>query len=196
MRLQGLKVLWLAIMPLTHGCVTAVESDVHAADAPNEDVEYEPALQAATVSRNLYKDFEARYAVAATYLSPAFRNAFTKRLTRVYKKDQVQFEEAKTKAGFFVSVQMPGEGYTDLENPQHWTVQMETKSGSIRPILVKKLLDKERWRAFFPAVSQWSADYLVIFDAPSVDANSPELVAKTSVSLSLANADGQVVLAW
>jgi hypothetical protein len=183
------------------GCVTSAESDVAVQDAPLEDGEYGPALAKATQTRTIFKDWETRYTVTATYLSPAFRAAFSRRLGRVYKKDMPEFEEAGNKAGFFVSIQSPTDERTDLTNPTHWTVLMQSKGGAgpgqgLKPVLVKKLNDKERWRAFFATVTPWTSEYLVVFDAPSVDANSPELVEKTGISLLFANADAQVNLSW
>jgi hypothetical protein len=178
------------------GCVKSLESDVDLTPPPKDDGEYAAALAKATQARKVFKDFETRYEVSATYLSPEFRGAFTRRLERVYKKGQGEFEEAAAKAGFFVVLHAPENDRTDLTNPHHWTVQLATKDGPQQPILVKKLNDKERWRAFFPAVTQWTSEYLVVFDTPAVDANSPQLVEKTGVELTFANADAKVNLAW
>ena len=188
--------LLAALTVLATGCVTAMESDVHPATTPNEDHAYTKALTAATRQRTVYKDFETRYTVAATHLGPNFRSAFAARLARVYKMERTQFDEARTKVGFFVSLHMPGDGATDLENPQHWTVTLTSVGTSIRPTLVKKLTDKERWRAFFPAVNPWSVEYLLLFDAPAATAKSADLMAQPGLALSFANADGQVELVW
>lgn len=192
-RLALLLLLLLALLP---GCVTSVEPDVSVAMAPSEDPEYSAAFAQATKARVVFKDFETRYQLSATYLSPAFRAAFARRYTRVYKKDMVEFVEATQKAGFFVIIQSPTDDRTDLTNPQHWTLVMNTKDGPMKPILVKKLNDKERWRAFFDSVTKWTTEYLVVFDAPAVNANSPDLVEKTGINLMFANADAEVNLTW
>ena len=181
------------------GCVTATETDVTTQPAPAEDPDYGPVLAKSTQARTIFKDFETRYMVSATYLSPEFRAAFARRLAKVYLQDRsAMFEEANAKAGFFVSIETPSdiEDKGDLSNPQHWTVLLGDKQQPIKPILVKRLNDKERWRAFFPAVSPWTYDYLVVFDAPSVDPHSAELVEKTGVTLTFANADAKVELSW
>jgi hypothetical protein len=178
------------------GCVYSVEDDVDLTPTPDDDREYAAALAKSTQQRTVFKDFETRYTVTATYLSPEFRNAFTKRLERVYRKGEVYFAEADQKAGFFVSIHSPDADRTDLTNPQHWTVLLDSKDGPLKPILVKRINDKERWRAFFDSVTTWTTEYLVVFDAPAVNANSPELVAKTAIALTFANADAQVNLVW
>jgi hypothetical protein len=186
----------LALLALS-GCVTSTESGVSVTPAPDEDDQYASVLEAATRSKSVFKDFEARYYVTATYLSPEFRNAFQKRLERVYKLGQVEFNKATGKAGFFVAINSPNLDALDLTDPQHWTILLSTPEGPIKPVLIEALHDKERWRAFFPkAITDWTTDYLVVFDAPSVNPNSPALVAKTPVSLTLANADAQVTLSW
>jgi len=187
----------LSLIPtLLLGCISNVESDVDVTPAPSEDGVYYDALDKATEERTVFKDFETRYRVTATYLSPEFRGAFAKRMESVYKRSDVLFEEADAKAGFFVSVHAPNEERTDLANPQHWSIFLASNEGPIRPVLVKRLSDKERWRAFFDSVTEWTTEYLIVFDVPSVNTNSPELVAKTAMNLTFANADAQVNLTW
>lgn len=198
MRTQTL-ILALALAPLfsLSACVHSVESGVSVTPAPEEDDQYADALDHATRTKSVYKDFEARFFVTATYLSPEFRVAFQKRLERVYKLGQFEFDKASGKAGFFVALNSPNLDALDLTDPQHWTILLQTPEGGIKPVLIEKLQDKERWRAFFPkAITDWTTDYLVVFDAPSVNPNSPALVEKTPVSLLFANADAQVTLAW
>jgi hypothetical protein len=180
-------------------CIYSVEDDVKVTPAPAEDSEYGTALKKATKSRTVFKEFETRYQVTATYLSPNFRQAFAKRLERVYIKSELNLSEANEKAGFFISIHSPEDDRVDLTNPHHWTVALENSSqpkNIIKPILIKKLNDKERWRAYFDTVTEWTSEYLVVFDLPSTDTNTSQLLDKNTLTLMLANADGQVVLSW
>lgn len=177
-------------------CVHSIESDIDVADSPEDDTPYAAIFEKSTRSRAVFKDFENRYQIVTTYLSPEFRSAFTERLTRVYKTGAGEFEEANAKAGFFVSLNAPFDERTDLANQHHWSVLLKTGDGLIKPVLVKKLTDKERWRAFFSSVNSWTHDYLIVFDAPAVNPGSPELVEKTTINIIFANADGQVSLTW
>jgi hypothetical protein len=176
------------------GCIETRAEGVKVAEAPDEDAAWANALADATKSQVIFKDFETRYEVTATYLSPSFRGAFADRLTRVYKQGQGQFDEAGSKAGFFVSVHAPDSERTDLSNQAHWTILMNGKDGSLKPELIKKLDDKERWRAFFPTVTSWTTEYLIVFDTPATATSG--LVDKVPVSLLIANADAQVTLSW
>ena len=189
--------VFAAAAGLPAGCVSSMESDVSITTSPKEDDEYAAALAKATQKRSVFKDFEARYFVSATILSPEFRTAFQKRLERVYKLGQVQFEKAAGKAGFFVQINAPEMDRVELNNPHHWTILLDTPEGPVKPVLIERLDDKERWRAFFPeGVTDWTSDYLVVFDVPAVNPNSPALVEKPQVSLTFANADAQVRLTW
>jgi hypothetical protein len=187
--------LLLLVTSLT-ACVYSKESDVKITEPPSEDKTFDQALSKASKTRSVFSDFETKFILTAVYISPEFRSAFANRLEKVYKKSDVELGEIGPKAGFVVSLQVFDDTRADLTNPQHWTVVLNTKDGPIRPLLIKPLTDKERWRAFFPSVTQWSHDFLVVFDVPGVDANAPKLVDKTPVSVTFANADAHVDLTW
>ena len=188
----GLSFLWVS-------CIYSVEDDVKVTPAPSEDADYSVALHKATKSRTVFKEFETRYQVTATYLSPEFRAAFAKRIEKVYIKSDINLSEATEKAGFFISIHSPIDDRVDLTNPHHWTVVLENssqKQSSVKPILIKKLSDKERWRAYFDGVTEWTSEYLVVFDLPSMNTSNSQLVDKIAITLTLANADAQVSLSW
>lgn len=188
---------FLVLTALTAGCVSSIEEDIRITPAPKEDQPYYEVLEKATKSRTIFKDFENRYQLSATYLSPEFRAAFAQRLERVYKNAPMQFEEASARAGFFVSIDAPDDERIDLSNPHHWSIFLGGAGNApMKPLLVKRLDDKERWRAFFDNVTDWTTEYLIVFDAPSVNANAKDLVAKTPINLMFANADAQVSLNW
>lgn len=177
-------------------CVHSKEADVTITESPTEDQAFDKALEKAAKTRSVFSDFETRFILTAVYISPEFRAAFSKRLEKVYKKSDVELGEIGSKAGFVVTIQVFDDTRADLTNPQHWTVLLNGEDGPIRPILIKPLADKERWRAFFPSINQWSHDFLVVFDTPGIDANTPKLVEKSPVSVTFANADAQVALSW
>ena len=180
------------------GCLSSIEPDVDLTPSLTEDTTYYEVLTKSTIKRTVFKNFETRAIVSATYLSPEFRAAFSERLERVFKRGDLHFDEAKDKAAFFVSVEVPGLDMerADITNPYHWSVMLNGDQGPIKPILIKRIVDKERWRAFFVNVNNWSSEYLVIFDVPAVNANSPKMVVKTPVRLTIANADAQLNLSW
>jgi hypothetical protein len=194
MLLSTPKLSFLVLLLLSiSGCVTG---NVNVHESPSEDSEYYEILEDSTKDETVYKNFETRFTVKATYLSPKFRTAFSKRLEKVFMQGSLKFDHERTKAGFFISIYSPDSDRMDLHNDQHWTVLLGSDQGDLKPVLIKKLNDKERWRAFFDGISHWTTEYLVVFDAPNVTPNSPDLVEKTSIKLTFANADGKVKLTW
>jgi enoyl ACP reductase len=77
-------------------------------------------------------------------LYPEFRAAFSERLERVNKRGDLHLDEAKYKAAFFVSVEVPGLDMerADLTNPYHWSVMLNGDQGPIKPILIKRIIDR------------------------------------------------------
>ncbi len=193
------QILLTVICFAATSCIYSVEDDIKVTPAPSEDLDFAKALSNSTQSRTVFKEFETRYQVTATYLSPEFRAAFAKRIEKVYKKSDLNLSEAAEKAGFFVSIHSPEDDRVDLTNPHHWTVGVEDPTNSkalFKPILIKRLNDKERWRAYFESVTDWTVEYLVIFDIPSTNVNTSKLLNKKNIVLTFANADAQVSLMW
>ncbi|MBM4251560.1 MAG: hypothetical protein FJ146_06280 [Deltaproteobacteria bacterium] len=193
------RALTLVVSLLTlPACLSSVESDVTITPSVKDDAVYQDALKKSTRERTIYKDFETVAIVHATYLSPEFRAAFADRLNRVFKRGEVQFDEAKDRAAFFVSVEVPGIWFdrNDLADTHLWSVMMETEQGPVKPVVIKRIRDKERWRPFFSHLTEWSGEFLVIFDTPSINANSDQMVVKTPVKLMIANAEAQLNLVW
>ena len=84
----------------------------------------------------------------------------------------------------------------DLTNTNHWTLLFESKEGVVKPILVKRINDKIRWRNFFETMTPWTTDYLVVFDRTAVNPNAENLVEKPMTRLTLANGLSHVQLNW
>jgi hypothetical protein len=161
-----------------------------------EDTEYAKVYGESTVSGEIYKDFESRFRVTATYLSPKFRTAFSNRLKELFTQDHPGLDEAGQKAGFFISIQSPDDNSIDLNDPHLWSIFLDLGEGRTNPSLVKRVYQKERWTPFFKDISHWSREYLIVFDAAAVTPNSPDMVQKASVALTFANSDAKVRLNW
>jgi hypothetical protein len=187
---------FLTLAVSSTACVTSADREVSLNSDPREDRAYRKVVQRAMQSADVIKNFETRVKIQATYLSPEFRAAFTKRLAEVFQQTQPSFEEAEAKAGFFVSIFSPIEGTIDLANPYHWNIFMKTKDGQLKPAIIKKVNDKVRWGPFFEQINPWTTEYLIVFDTAPVNPNAPELVEKIPVELVMANADAQVTLSW
>jgi hypothetical protein len=187
----------LTVLILTSSCVTSLDKGAKANEAPEDDGDYYPSLVQATRRADVIKDFEMIYRVNATYLSNEFRSSLNKRLDRLYFQNATgSFEEAASKAGFFVTIFSPDSRSIEITNSDHWSIFLETKDGKFKPSLVKRINDKLRWRHFFDSINFWSVEYLIVFDTASVNPATKSLVEKPITKLSLASGAGNVQLVW
>ena len=92
----------LLFISLNISCVTSTESDINLNKAATDDESYSVALEKWTKNRTVINNFETRFRLTATYLSPEFRGAFAKRFKEIYLNDDMKLSEADKKAGFFV----------------------------------------------------------------------------------------------
>ncbi len=189
--------LTLSLLSMVSSCVTSVDSGVDVADRLFEDKDYYPKYKAATRGGDVIVKFDMQYRIHATYLSPEFRSSLVKRVEKLYLQDAGgAFQEASSKAGFIVTVYGLDRDSVDLTNTNHWTLLFESKEGVVKPILVKRINDKIRWRNFFETMTPWTTDYLLVFDRTAVNPNAENLVEKPMTRLTLANGLSHVQLNW
>lgn len=199
--------------PGCHHAETPVEVVLHG--DISDDEPYSRALSTATREASVYGDFETKVLIKATFLSPEFRNAFNIRYEKMMHENQFSLSAADRKAGFFISVFTPDGGGLDLNNRKLWALSLKTLSGQqYHPSMVQKLTNKKRWISFFPWLTKWSEEYLVLFDTEhaaadaAADAPDPEpsssdaedasseVSAPWEIELSLANSDARISLRW
>jgi hypothetical protein len=178
-------------------CVNSLDKGIKATDPIDADSEYYDKYMSATRGGDLILKFDVKYRVHATYLSPEFRTALLNRVKNLYLEDAGgSFQEASSKAGFIVTAYGLERETVDLTNPSHWTLLFESKDGPVKPVLVKKISDKIRWRNFFETMSPWTSDYLVVFDRASINPGAENLVEKPMTRLVLATGEGKIQLDW
>lgn len=191
--------LCVAFIPLlAAGCVTgsAAKTKVEMLPTIEQDDDYENALRKASRSTSVTRDFETKYTLEATYLSPDFRSAFARRAERFTKNKMHFLEESSGKSAFFVTLFSPDSRVDDLADQDHWTIQLTSAEKPLRPAFVRRLADKDRWKNFFPGVNRWSAEYMVVFDTPSRSTDSPEMAAGNQMQVQFTNPDADVTMTW
>lgn len=195
LKIPALTFLIMFSVLATGGCVQTISKDVDLNDGPQDDSGYIKAYDLVSRDVKVVDNFETKFHLTATYLSPDFRAAFARRFEKLFDAPQPFLEEATNKAGFFVTIFSPDRDGYDLTNDQLWTIQLKTAERAHKPVLIKKLDKKHRWTPFFPAVHSWSEEFLILFDTPSVSLDE-KLVNKNNLSLHFANADAKVQLKW
>lgn len=192
-----LRALVLFVLPSALlGCVTSVQKGVTVHQAAPEDPAYSKALDKVTAQYEVIKNFETRYELQATALTLDFRKALAERYERIFDERQPVLGEASDKLAFFVSLYTMNKDVNDLTDQHLWNVQLVNGATPTKPFKIERLSRKERWQPFFPYISPWSKEYLVIFDAPAGGDSSEEFLKKSQIQLIFTNADGKVSMNW
>ena len=133
-----------------------------------DDSEYFTPFKQATRSVEITENFEKIYDISVTYLSPEFQEAFAKRLNRPGAALPRSLKTASSQMGFLVSVFSPEKDRSDLGDPSLWTLYIDIDGVKKTPRAISKLREKSRWEPYFPYVTSWSVEFLVLFDEPLV----------------------------
>lgn len=187
-------VLWVSAGIV--GCVQTLSKDVSLTPEPGEDDEYAHVLEAHSRDAKVFVDFESVVQLSVTHLSAPMRSALAARVSRMLGTEQGVLSEASEQLGFFVSAFVADRKAADLTDDRQWVFTLRHRDQVLRPILVRRLVDKGHWRPFFPAVTEWSDEYLVLFNTNPSDPGSPTLVAPESLTLEVAGTRARVQLAW
>lgn len=177
-------------------CVTSGEEGVTINPTVYEDDAYEDVYKKNTAQYKVITNFENRYEVYTTYLSQEFRNALGARYQRLFDERQPILEETGNKLGFFVSLYTMNKDVNDLTDQDLWNVILEENGQAKKPVVIKKLSKKERWAPFFPYITPWSKEYLILFEIPASGVPSEDFVKQSKIRLIFTNADGKVAIRW
>ncbi len=169
-------------------CITSSQGVQHPSH-PKDDTAYWPIHEQATLSFEVVRNFETRYQVQVTHLSPAFRAAAAERYRAIFNEQKGVFETAADSVGFFVSIYSAQNNLADLQNQDLWNIVLQVNEGSLRPTKIQTVEPKELWSAFFPTINPWSREFLILFalpPLPSTEGGGPRL------TLSLNSPNGSV----
>ncbi|MBI2602236.1 MAG: hypothetical protein HYW48_04195 [Deltaproteobacteria bacterium] len=190
-----LKLMFFAFLL---GCNTLdssseVSNDIF--DTIHQDDEYESLLKTYSHSASIFQDFDKLYDVHVTFLSSEFMRAFEKRLKERFKY-QTMIDDVNGNIGFFVSIFSPLGNLSELNQEKIWEILLSINGVDSHPDLVKSLKAKENWSTFFPYITLWSNEYLVLFKMPSGEGSSEAVQSKEKVTLSLSNLQAKTVMTW
>lgn len=183
----------LALGLTQSGCITSSDPEVSYPLDARDDQDFAPILKQNSAHFDVIKNFETKYQVHITYLTPAFREAMARRYERIFNEPLTQVAEASQKTGFFISLFTGNRDLIDLDNKDIWTIKLEVGASKLDPSRIERLRPKERWSPFFPEINQWSQEYLVLFDTPPKGSAGD---APQQLFLSLNSPVGSVRSAW
>lgn len=187
----------LALFLFNASCVSSVEDHVLLNSQVKEDGKYFPLVEQETASAKVIDNFEHKFSVSITRLTPALLQAMKERQRRLMQVEDLAFlpmasSSEQTSHFFLLSLFSPDPDMMDLTNKHIWTTiatnQLPGSPNWIAAKSIKRLGEKRTIAAYFPRVTQWTNEYLLEF-IPSE--SQGQEIPKT---FKLASLSAQVVL--
>lgn len=164
-------------------CVSSIEPEVTLNEDIRSDDAYFRSYSRETREAKVIGDFEHKFTLGATRLTPELLAAVGQRQKRLLGKEDPSFlgikDEGAAGGHFLVSVYSPSDDVIDLADKRLWSVAWEGMAAK----RIKRLNDKTLLKAFFGHVNGWGQDYIVSFEGGS---------SARDGTLRLSSVDGQV----
>ncbi|MBP9706319.1 MAG: hypothetical protein KBD78_01655 [Oligoflexales bacterium] len=189
------KILLGLVFLMNISCVKNVEEGIELKPSVKEDKPYYESYVLHTRQKVVIKDFEKKFSVVATYMSKNFVTSLMERYKNLFKVNETPLEDVNGKLAFFVSFSTPDREYVDMANKKLWRVFSTIDGNNIEPVVLKKIKEKERWQAFYPEITPWSHEYLVIFDH-LVPATAGDSADNLGVEFLLAGTEAEIKMLW
>jgi hypothetical protein len=170
--------------------------------------EYEHELLRWTRKAEVYRHFEAKIFLTATYQSREFRNAYLRKRTAILglgEQDRLQFEQEQRKHEesfheFFVAVYTGQRRWNDLDRkPSLWRVTLvNDRNERVAPLEVIRLDQRDaEVLAFYPFFDAFTQGYMIRFPKTSLELSTP-IIDETvrSFSLQLSSSIAVVEVSW
>jgi hypothetical protein len=174
------------------GCASSrgsLNSDVP--PSASSDNNYADVLEKWARSGSVHHLFQKKMDVQAIMLTNEFRAAYLERMTRLRGDTQSSLDESVgRRVGFLVSLSTPERAYENLDDKRLWTAALQLGTLQVQNAEIRPLSDKTLLDPFFPFVTQWSREFLVMFD-PGATGELPQ-----SVILKLKSALVALDLEW
>lgn len=188
-------VVWSLAM-LGHACTST--SDGAQSEIPvsaKSDDKYAAALEKWQREAHVFNQFQKRADATVVLMTEEFRRAYLERWKSIRGDSKSSLDEMTSgKLGLFVSIYTPEYPYISLDNAKLWSHQLQFGDKSLAPIQVRALTEKSTFEPYFPFISHWSREFLVVFETASPTGES--LVLPSSVTYSLKSALVNLEFTW
>jgi len=170
--------------------------------------EYEKQLTHWTRKEEVYRRFEAKIFVTATYHSPSFRSAYVRKRTAILglsARDAAQLVEEQQSQSeafheFFIAIYTGDRRWNDLEKKDSiWriTLQNDRQERVAASEVIRVDPRNAEVVAFYPYLDGFGQGYLIRFPRTSLELNSPIIDEATrSFSLHISSSVAVAKLAW
>jgi hypothetical protein len=168
---------------------------------------YAKVTESMTRSREVRDGLDTRFILSATWLSPAWLNAFAEEYSNIYYLDAARRErviaywrgESADHVRFFVALYVPDEKGNDLEKPGTlWSLRLvRSDEKDFQPVYIRKAsMRPEEIAHFFPYAGTWFRCYEAAFPKAAEEAPTPPKPGEPRFKLVLSGVEGRAVLAW
>lgn len=172
--------------------------------------EYARELSRWTRRIEVYRRFEAKVFVTATYHAPAFRDAYVQKRTAILglaPPDQRRLEQEQTELGqkwheFFVAIYTGDRRWNDLERGDKglWRLTLQNDAGQrVRPTEIVRVQKRNAETiSFYPYLDAFRTGYLIRFPKQAGEPPSEPLLegATTPFTLHLSSPVAVASLRW
>ena len=187
-----LSFLYINFSSCTHSSKTSASISIR----PEKDTDYLKVLEKYTFKKNIYKNFETKFTVSVSMLTSELRRSIVNRHETIMGPGQNNLAEFSNQTGFFVSLYSPSAENQDLDDTNFWDISLNKDGETYKPVVVKSLTPKKKWQLFFPDVTNWSKEYLVVFDVPTTIGSDHKMLATEKLSLNLNNIDAKLTITY
>jgi hypothetical protein len=189
--MRNIVALLVLAAPILGGCASTsggAESSVPV--SARADGEYAPVLEKWYRETFVSPAFQKRFEVKAVLLTNEFRKAYLARHARLQGPSQGgQFDDSiGSRVGVLLSVFSSDRDFEILEDKRLWTIAMNYGQAELRNPEVRMLPEKALTTPYFPFVSPWSKEFLVVFEPQGGEGGLPDKVELTMRS-SMANVE-------
>ncbi len=174
---------------LVTGCLSSLGPEIRYPLEASDDKPYFQIYQAASITYDVVHNFETKFTAHVTRVTPPFRQAIAERYQHIWNEPQPLIVDASQKTAFFVTLYTANRELENVANTDLWNIQLMIDGQTLKPSAVKKLKPKERWQPFFPEITQWSLEFLLLFDRDPGTGTEP-------LQLVLSSPDGSVRAVW
>lgn len=178
-----LTFLWTALLCLASCTISGPGTLSSIPLSPKEDKSYIEVFNKWHKEINIFSEFQNRIEAHALFLSDDFRKAYHKRFESIRGETIDPFnQETGADFGILISVTTPDHYFEEVDSRNIWTLKLAYGSLDLANPDIRSLKEKEILEPFFPFVSKWSKEFLVVFNLKKEEGKA-ELPQKVKLSM-------------
>ncbi|MBX9704261.1 MAG: hypothetical protein K2X39_08925 [Silvanigrellaceae bacterium] len=163
------------------------------------DESYENIIKHWSKETNIFFNFLKIADARAVLLNKAVVSAYEKERNKILGQDSIDPNIKNFEEGYFsiyVSFYTPTKPYRDLQKKGIWNIELKVNETSLKPEKMQFYKNKALLQPFFPSLSFWSSEYILVFKIPQELQNVLYEGKADLVELRLRSGLAQIELSW